>query len=152
MTKPKQPMLVTRDRNGACFIVKDKTGFALAPVCIMRRRQGANLLTHDEARRIAANVAQAAGAAAAVLTLIALAKKPDAKDVDLFLLTREGVELYLLVEYSTTTLSVKAPRLGIQIDGGSLGPRRGVHHTAPGPVTVRSLKRVNVRTVPDVRD
>jgi len=52
MTKPKQPMLVTRDRNGACFIVKDKTGFALAPVCIMRRRQGANLLTHDEARAL----------------------------------------------------------------------------------------------------
>ncbi len=40
----------------------------------------------------------------------------------------------------------------MQIDGESLGPRRGAHDTAPGPVTVRSLKRVNVRTVPDVRD
>ena len=58
------------------------------------------------------------------------------------------VKSYCFPGYSTATLAVKAPRLGIQIDGGSLGPRRGAHGTTSGTVTVRSLKRVNVRTVP----
>jgi endo-1,4-beta-D-glucanase Y len=49
------------DRNDACFIVKDKNGYALAYVYYEEesgRRSAANLMTKDEARRIAANVAK----------------------------------------------------------------------------------------------
>ena len=47
--------------NGACFIVKDNTGQALAFVYCEDepgRRTTAKLLTRDEARRIAANIAK----------------------------------------------------------------------------------------------
>jgi hypothetical protein len=51
----------TIDDNGACFIVKDNNGQALAYVYYENepgRRAAANLLTSDEARRIAANIAK----------------------------------------------------------------------------------------------
>jgi hypothetical protein len=51
----------TIDDNGACFIVKDQNGHALAYVCFENepgRRSAANLLTRDEARRIALNIAK----------------------------------------------------------------------------------------------
>jgi len=47
--------------NGACFIVRDHAGQALAYVYFENepgRRAAANLLTRDEARRIALNVAK----------------------------------------------------------------------------------------------
>ena len=47
--------------NGACFIVRDNYGQALAYVYFESeagRRTAANLLTRDEARRIAANIAK----------------------------------------------------------------------------------------------
>jgi hypothetical protein len=47
--------------NGACFIVRDKNGQALSCVYYEtepRRRTAANLLTRDEARRIAINIAK----------------------------------------------------------------------------------------------
>jgi hypothetical protein len=50
----------TLDDNGACFMVKDANGQALAYVYYEHeggRRTAATLLTHDEARRIAANIA-----------------------------------------------------------------------------------------------
>ena len=46
---------------GACFVVKDSSGQKLAAVYCEEepgRRSSAKLLTRDEARRIAANVAQ----------------------------------------------------------------------------------------------
>jgi hypothetical protein len=49
------------DHNGACFIVKDRGGHALAYVYFEEesgRRSAANLMTRDEARRIAANIAK----------------------------------------------------------------------------------------------
>jgi hypothetical protein len=49
------------ENNGACFIVKDRNGHALAYVYFedeAGRRSVAKLLTHDEARRIAANIAK----------------------------------------------------------------------------------------------
>ena len=52
------------DHNGACFIVKDQNGYALAYVCYEEepgRRAAANLMTKDEARRIAANIAKLPG-------------------------------------------------------------------------------------------
>jgi hypothetical protein len=60
------------DQNNACFIVKDGNGLAIAYVYYEEdpgRRTAANLMTKDEARRIAANYCQAAGAigSAAVL-------------------------------------------------------------------------------------
>ena len=49
------------EMNDACFIVKDAGGHALAYVYYEEepgRRAAANLLTRDEARRIAVNVAK----------------------------------------------------------------------------------------------
>ena len=49
------------DDNGACFIVRDSNGQALAYVYFEEeagRRAAANLLTRDEARRIALNIAK----------------------------------------------------------------------------------------------
>ncbi len=51
----------TIDDNGACFIVKDENGQALGFVYYEEepgRRSAANLLTRDEARRIAINFAK----------------------------------------------------------------------------------------------
>jgi hypothetical protein len=51
----------TIEDNGTAFIVKDASGQALAYVYYEHeggRRTAANLLTHDEARRIAANIAK----------------------------------------------------------------------------------------------
>jgi hypothetical protein len=47
--------------NGACFIVRDHNGLALAYVYFEDepgRRAAASLLTRDEARRIAVNIAK----------------------------------------------------------------------------------------------
>ena len=60
VTSPRRfpPPWSTED-NGACFIVKDHSGQALAYVYYELepgRRTAANLLTKDEARRIAANI------------------------------------------------------------------------------------------------
>ena len=49
------------DDNGACFIIRDHNGQALSYVYFETeagRRTVANLLTRDEARRIAINVAK----------------------------------------------------------------------------------------------
>jgi endo-1,4-beta-D-glucanase Y len=49
------------EHNKACFIVKDMNGLALAYVYFENepgRRKAAGLLTRDEARRIAANIAK----------------------------------------------------------------------------------------------
>jgi hypothetical protein len=56
----------------ACFIVRDHYEQALAYIYFEEepgRRSAAKLLTKDEARRIAANIGQAAGAAEKVLNL-----------------------------------------------------------------------------------
>jgi hypothetical protein len=45
------PPWVVEDHNNACFIVKDANGFTVAA-------GGAGLMTRDEARRIAVNVAK----------------------------------------------------------------------------------------------
>jgi endo-1,4-beta-D-glucanase Y len=49
------------DHNNACFMVNDANGLALAYVYYEQepgRRTAANLMTKDEARRIAANIAK----------------------------------------------------------------------------------------------
>jgi hypothetical protein len=49
------------DHNDACFIARDRNGRALAYVYYKEepgRRAAANLMTKDEARRIAANIAK----------------------------------------------------------------------------------------------
>ena len=49
------------EHNRSCFIVRDNNGQALAYVYFETepgRRTAANLLTRDEARRIAANIAK----------------------------------------------------------------------------------------------
>jgi hypothetical protein len=55
------PPWTVDEANTACFIVKDHNGHALAYVYFENepgRRAAANLLTKDEARRIAANIAK----------------------------------------------------------------------------------------------
>jgi hypothetical protein len=55
------PPWTVEDHNDACFIVKDRGGPALAYVYYEAeagRRSAANLMTKDEARRIAANIAK----------------------------------------------------------------------------------------------
>ena len=52
------------EETDACFIARDKNGQALAYVYFESdpgRRTAANLLTRDEARRIAANIAKLPG-------------------------------------------------------------------------------------------
>jgi hypothetical protein len=49
------------EANASCFIVKDNNGQTLAYVCFESdagRRTAANLLTRDEARRVAVNIAK----------------------------------------------------------------------------------------------
>jgi hypothetical protein len=61
MTARHFPPPWTIDDNGACFIVRDHNGQALSYVYYETepgRRTAANLLSQDEARRIAANVAK----------------------------------------------------------------------------------------------
>ncbi len=60
------PFWTIEEHNDACFIVKDATGQALAYFYFEEepgRRSAAKLLTKDEARRMAAKLCQAAGAA-----------------------------------------------------------------------------------------
>jgi hypothetical protein len=55
------PPWTVEDHNDACFIVKDNSGFAVAYVYYEEepgRRSATNLMTKDEARRIAANIAK----------------------------------------------------------------------------------------------
>jgi hypothetical protein len=52
--------LTVEEHNDACFIVKDANGLAVAYVYYERepgRRTAADLMSKDEARRIAANIA-----------------------------------------------------------------------------------------------
>ena len=55
------PPWAVEDRSYACFIVKDRNRYALAYVYYEEepgRQAAANLMTKDEARRIASNVAK----------------------------------------------------------------------------------------------
>jgi hypothetical protein len=65
MTERRFPVPWTfEDQNNACFIVKDGNGLAVAYVYYEEdtgRRTTANLMTKDEARRIAANIAKLPG-------------------------------------------------------------------------------------------
>jgi hypothetical protein len=61
--KPRRfpPPWTVKDHNDVCFIVKDRNGFALSYVYYeeeLGRRSAANLMTRDEARRIAINFAK----------------------------------------------------------------------------------------------
>ena len=59
--RPPLPAAVDRRGAAACFIVQDANGQALAYVYFEEepgRRSAANLMTRDEARRIAANIAK----------------------------------------------------------------------------------------------
>ena len=62
MTPPRRfPAPWNIEDNNACFIIRDRGGQALAYVYYEEepgRRSAANLLTRDEARRIAANIAK----------------------------------------------------------------------------------------------
>jgi hypothetical protein len=62
MTEPRRfPPPWSVEETDACFIVRDASGQALAYVYFEKepgRRSAAKLLTYDEARRIAANVAK----------------------------------------------------------------------------------------------
>jgi hypothetical protein len=55
------PPWTIEDNNNACFIMKDGNGFAVAYVYYEEepgRRTSANLMTRDEARHIAVNIAK----------------------------------------------------------------------------------------------
>ena len=55
------PPWSVEDKNDACYIVRDRDGHALAYVYYEEepgRRSAAKLLTKDEGRRIAANIAK----------------------------------------------------------------------------------------------
>jgi hypothetical protein len=59
-----RPPWTVEEANNACFIVKDANSFAVSYVYFESepgRRNAANLLTRDEARRIAANIAKLPG-------------------------------------------------------------------------------------------
>ena len=61
MTARRFPQPWSTEDNGACFIVKDNNGQPLAYVYYEEeagRRSAAKLLTRDEARRVAANIAK----------------------------------------------------------------------------------------------
>ena len=61
MTQRRFPPPWTAEETDACFIIRDRNGQALAYVYFEDepgRRSAANLLTRDEARRIAANIAK----------------------------------------------------------------------------------------------
>ena len=61
VTARRFPQPWSAEDNGACFIVKDKNGQPIAYVYYEEeadRRSAAKLLTRDEARRIAANIAK----------------------------------------------------------------------------------------------
>jgi hypothetical protein len=69
------PAGTIEDHNDACFIVKNKNGFALAYVYCEEepgRRSAANLMTKNETRRIAANMAKLPDAAGFKLPPIAV--------------------------------------------------------------------------------
>jgi hypothetical protein len=58
---PPLPTPWSADETDACFIVRDHNGQALVYIYFEEeagRRSAANLLTRDEARRIAANIAK----------------------------------------------------------------------------------------------
>jgi hypothetical protein len=58
------PRWTIEDHNNACFIVKDANGANVAYVYYEEepgRRAAANLMTKEEARRIAANIAKLPG-------------------------------------------------------------------------------------------
>jgi hypothetical protein len=61
MTDRRCPPPWTIEDNGACFIVRDHNGRALAYAYFENepgRRSAANLMTRDEARRVAINIAK----------------------------------------------------------------------------------------------
>ena len=63
MPSPRQfpPPWTSEDNGGACFIVKGAHGQSLAYIYFDHepgRRMAANLLTKDEARRLAVNIAK----------------------------------------------------------------------------------------------
>ncbi len=61
MTLRRFPPPWSVEETDACFVVKDRAGQVLAYVYFedeSGRRIGANLLTRDESRRIAANIAK----------------------------------------------------------------------------------------------
>ena len=58
---PRFPLPWIAEETDACFIIRDHNGYALAYVYFEEepgRRSSAHLLTRDEARRIAANIAK----------------------------------------------------------------------------------------------
>ena len=76
MTERRFPPPWSIEETGACFIVRDGAGQALAYVYFEDepgRRSAAKLLSKDEARRIAANIAKLPG-------LLATAKRERGRD------------------------------------------------------------------------
>ena len=57
VTRRRFPSPWSVDETDACFIIRDRNGFALSYV-YYEEEPAANLMTHDEARRIAANIAK----------------------------------------------------------------------------------------------